>query len=172
MTERWVAKSVATAIICERSGASDFKSRALLDQAVADGVRLYVGGVPRSRASITDDQWVRGGMGGEGLRHVDGVGRPIMISEDELLDWLREKAPQPPAHVVPDAPEQPGPQQPTLRETIEKRLRAGERPGENIQWKPFCNAIRKDVGGPRRGNSYTVIKRITRPLLKLLQEAK
>lgn len=93
MTERWVTKSAAIAMISERCGASDFRSRAMLDQAVADGVRLSVGGVLRSRASITDDQWGWGGMGAEGQRAFDGVGRPIEISEDDLLEWIKEAVP-------------------------------------------------------------------------------
>lgn len=111
MIERWVVKDAAIAIIREGLGASDFKARTMLDQAVANGVRLSVGGVLRSRASITDNQWAWGGMGGEGLRHMDGpAGRPIKVSEDDLREWLdpHQRAAAPALEIEPAPAARPG----------------------------------------------------------------
>jgi hypothetical protein len=47
---------------------------------------------------------------------------------------------------------------------IAKRLKAGERPGENVQWKVFCDKIRKDckVSSTERGFSDERIEKVTR----------
>jgi hypothetical protein len=61
-------------------------------------------------------------------------------------------------------------QESSLRDAeITKQLKKGRRPGKNIEWKVFCESIRKacNVGANERGFSDETIERVTKRLGQL-----
>jgi hypothetical protein len=84
------------------------------------------------------------------IEPMGGAARPCHISKTDFGDWLHEN------NLISS----------TRDDEIRRRLRAGERPGQNTPWKEFCGGVRercrgwKKKGVPTRGFGDKQIQRI------------
>jgi hypothetical protein len=92
-------------------------------------------------------------------------GKPAHVAASDVRNWLAEWSKAPSADIV--------------NTVIEEMLRAGDKPGRNIHWEPFCNKVRDACKGgwlskgniskhrPGRGFSTKQIKRKVKDLEQL-----